>query len=135
MTQQEYENQIAAASSKSQIILDQIRQAVTEKLSLTTLLRQYILLRFMLEESECSGENIVSWAEQSVEKIAGLKKGGLKISDRSGNCAAVSSAVTKKILLLISLQKALGINFPKEAAAEIQTLSELENMIWKICGT
>lgn len=70
-------------------------------------------------------EDILELAQQSVETIAHLQKGGLKFKDHSGTCGSVSSAVTKKILFLIALQKVLGITFEKHEAADIETVSDL----------
>lgn len=74
---------------------------------------------------ESRTEDILELAQQSVETIAHLQKGGLKFRDHSGTCGSVSSAVTKKILFLIALQKALGITFEKHEAADIETVSDL----------
>lgn len=83
---------------------------------------------FNPEREDCIGgktEDILELAQQSVEIIAHLQKGGLKFKDHSGTCGSVSSAVTKKILFLIALQKALGITFEKHEAADIETVSDL----------
>lgn len=76
-------------------------------------------------EAENRTEDILELAQQSVESIAQLQKGGLKFKDHSGTCGSVSSAVTKKILFLIALQKALGITFEKHEAADIETVTQL----------
>lgn len=87
---------------------------------------------FNPEKEDCIGgktEDILELAQQSVETIAHLQKGGLKFKDHSGTCGSVSSAVTKKILFLIALQKALGITFEKHEAADIETVSDLTERV------
>ena len=45
------------------------------------------------------------------------------------NCAGISSVETKKILLLIALQRSLGIRIDPDLAPVIQTVDDLADVV------
>lgn len=88
-------------------------------------LRGYVCSRLMLDPDECPGESLTELSEASVAKVARIPQGEVSERDLSMNCAGISSVETKKILLLLALQRALGIRFPAELATEVRTLDDL----------
>lgn len=125
MTVEEFRAKLAAAGEESERLTARMKAAGADPEALYPPVRSYLCLKFMLDEAEAEGDNITALAARSIEQIAGLRKDGLVFADHSGTCAAVSSAVTKKILLLIALQKALGIRFPRDRTAEIDSIPRL----------
>jgi len=124
-----FQEKLKTAAVDSEALTLKIKASEKEFDTLYPLIRQYLYFKFMLPEGCCASDDILELAAASVELIAGLKKGGLKFEDRSGSCGAISSSVTKKILLLISLQKALSIQFSKEESPAILTITELTHSI------
>ena len=139
MTVESFEENLKQNNEKCDVLIQEIL-STAGNLKLYELLYRYMLHKFMMFDllEELSGQDgnnksvdgtlsvdILELAQQSVETIAHLQKGGLKFKDHSGTCGSVSSAVTKKILFLIALQKALGITFEKHEAADIETVSDL----------
>lgn len=139
MTVESFEENLKQNNEKCDVLIQEIL-STAGNLKLHELLYRYLLHKFMMFDllEELSGQDgknksvdgilsvdILELAQQSVETIAHLQKGGLKLKDHSGTCGSVSSAVTKKILFLIALQKALGITFEKHEAADIETVSDL----------
>lgn len=125
MTVEEFKAKLSSAGEASCRLVERMKEIGPDPEGLYPPMRSYLFLKFMLDEADAEGDDIVALAARSVEQIAGLKKNGLEFVDHSGTCAAVSSAVTKKILLLISLQKALNIQFPAGTTADINTIPQL----------
>lgn len=92
-------------------------------------LLDYVRCKFMLEPEECSSEILAELSAASIAKVTGIPKGDLANQDLSMNCAGVSSVETKKILLLIALQRAFAIRIDPDLAPEIQTIDDLTAMI------
>lgn len=116
---------LATVGEVSAQLIEKMKAADPDPAGLYPHIKSYLCLKFMLDESDAESDDIVELAARSVEQIAGLKKNGLQFVDHSGTCAAVSSAVTKKILLLIALQKALNITFPRNKTADILSIGQL----------
>lgn len=95
------------------------------------LLRSYVGCKYFLYEDEISSDNLIKLGELSTEKLARLQRGGLEYADKSVGCTSVASSVTKKILLVMSLQKALGVRFDPDEVAETATLSNLTELVIK----
>ena len=129
MTVEEFRERLKTADAAALELTGRMKSAAPDRRKLYPLVKSYLCLKFMIDESDAHSDNLVELAELSIEQIAGLKKGGLKFVDHSGSCSSVSSAITKKVLLLISLQKSLGIQFPKEEIADILTVTQLTKSI------
>lgn len=125
MTVAEFENELKKNTERCDFLIQELKSAQEEYSVYYRLLKKYLYLKFMLFDGEEDTEDILKLAEYSVENIAQLKRGGLQFKDRSGTCGSISSGVVKKILLMISLQNALGIQFEKNETADITTISEL----------
>jgi hypothetical protein len=95
-------------------------------------LRAYILARFLLGREEAGeAEGLAELAEMSIAKTMSIRREELPGVDISGSCTGSSSVVTKKVLLLISLEKELDIDFQPEESARITTVSELAESVHK----
>lgn len=133
MTVEQFERQVQQSAGHATELLEQIERNKTDEEALCPLLLQYVRVKFLLPEDGEETDVLLELAQHSVEHIAQLKKGGLKFVDISGTCAS-SSAVVKKVLLIMSLQKALHITFDKHEAADITTVSELVHRIAVHCS-
>lgn len=125
MKTEEFEALIKKNSEKSKELLSDMKMSGGDYSIIVPLIHRYVYLRFMLEEKEYGTDSLEKLAEISIENIAGWKKQGVVINENSGGCSAISSALTKKVLLLISLQKGLDIRFGKNETADITTVTEL----------
>lgn len=129
MTVEEFEARMRESKEQAEVLIEQMKTAPAAYDALYPLIHDYVYLKFWLFDGEEETDAILELADISTEKIAELKKGGLVVVERSGTCGSISSAVTKKILLLMALQQALGIVIEHHAAADITTLSELTNAV------
>ena len=93
-------------------------------------IKGYVCSKFMLDQNECESCDIAKLSELSVAKAAKIPQGAVSEQDLSMNCAGISSVETKKILLLIALQRALDIQLPIDAATDIHSLEELTDAVY-----
>ena len=93
-------------------------------------IKGYVCSKFMLDQNECESCDIAKLSELSVAKAAKIPQGAVSEQDLSMNCAGISSVETKKILLLIALQRALDIQLPSDAATDIHSLEELTDAVY-----
>ena len=99
--------------------------------------RAYTLARFRLPEEE-KQEEIAALAAKSMARDMGVSIETLKSRDRAGGCDYTTSVTDKKILLILSLTRALGISLPPGRAPKIKTIAQLSECLWeereKGCG-
>ena len=67
-----------------------------------------------------------------------MRKGGCRISpelvkefDLAKSCDGASSAMAKKVLLFMAVQRELGIELPARESARIKTLDDLSGLAWE----
>lgn len=127
-----FEELLQEYSRRAETYLEAIRSCPPEQRShvfLRSQLQGYVCSKFMLEPGECDSEVLAELSAASIAKVVKLPKGQLAKQDLSMNCAGVSSVETKKILLLIALQRALGIQIDPDLAPEIRTMDDLAALV------
>lgn len=127
-----FEELLQEYSRRADVYLDTIRNCLPEQHSHTFLyiqLQGYVCSKFMLDPAECDSESISELSAASISKVSKIPKGELAQKDLSMNCAGISSVETKKILLLIALQRALGIKIDPDLAPGIRTLDDLADVV------
>lgn len=93
-------------------------------------LRAYVLERFLLEADEPE-DDLLRLAQKSVERLTGIPREALAAADRPSGCAAATAAVDKKVLLLLSLRKGLGVSLPPEQAPGIKGIRQLADALYE----
>jgi len=96
------------------------------------LIRQYILIKFFLSDEACTEDNIIELSELSIQRVLKISKGNLKAADISVHCAGTSSVIDKKVLLLLAIQKQLGIKFNPDETSNAETIRQLSDLIYRI---
>jgi hypothetical protein len=91
--------------------------------------KAYVLCRYLLDEEDYTTENIKELAEISIVYMLASKDKSLKLSQASLTCTGVTSTDTKKVLLVLSLQRALGIKIKPDESAQIETVPALAEKI------
>ena len=90
--------------------------------------RRFTLDKFFLTEEEvqeAGSEELLELANVSVEKMLRNADKSVKLAEGSTTCTNQSSTDIKKVLLSMTLQRALGIRFTPEESAELTTLTQL----------
>lgn len=87
-------------------------------------IRGYVLAKFLLEEGEPE-QDLIQLAQKSVSLLTGIPREKLEQMDRPSGCTAATAVLDKKVLLLLSLSKGLGVPLPPGSAPKIKTLDQL----------
>ena len=87
-------------------------------------IRGYVLSKFLLEEGE-QEQDLIQLAQKSVSLLTGIPREKLEQMDRPSGCIAATAVLDKKVLLLLSLSKGLGVPLPPGSAPKIKTLDQL----------
>ena len=115
----------AAVEEARQTLLD---TRFADVQTLHPVLRRYILGKFLLPSSveACGLTELCEW---SVARAARLEVGKTGLTDRPSSCEGVTTTMQKKILLLMAIQKELGITFQREETAEFETTQDLAGAV------
>ena len=103
-------DQIRAMNEKSFDYLKTIQEHPGDERLVSENLKSFVLHRFFLVDERPSTEEIAELSRLSIEKLLEVNKQGM-LQDLSNNCAGVSSETMKKALLILTLQKQLGVTF------------------------
>ena len=102
--------QIRARNEKSLDYLRDIRENPDDFIAVSKNIKAFVLHRFFLVEDNPDTDGIAELSKLSIEKLLEVNKRGM-LQDLSNNCAGVSSETMKKALLIMTLQKQLGVVF------------------------
>lgn len=94
-------------------------------------LRSYILHKYLLTEEELpKGEIFADIVQASLAKSMKVSKDLVEQFDRAQSCDGTTSAMAKKILLIMAIQRELGITLDETACARIGTLSDFTQLVF-----
>lgn len=94
-------------------------------------LRQYILSKYMLTGVDCGTDNFNELTELSLSRSMKVSKDLVKEFDTAKSCDGATSAMAKKVLLFMNIEKVLEIQIPAEQSAKNITLTQLLGLIWE----
>ena len=92
-------------------------------------LKSYIRLRYLLDDDSYWSDDLDEYSKYSIKKMMERSDDEVKLRDLGINCAGASSAMTKRLLLIISLRKGLDVELDPEAAASVDTVCELASLL------
>ena len=95
---------------------------------------EYVRLRYGLEPGDM-GESLNYLGEVSLARGLGMTVDEVRRSELDSKCENTSSSMTKKILLVIALNRALGVNIDPQQTAEIATVSALGDEVARQLAT
>lgn len=94
-------------------------------------LRAYILSKYLLSEQELpEGEVFSDIVQASLAKSMKISGELVEQFDRAQSCDGTTSAMAKKILLILALQRELEILLDETACAKITTLSDFTRLVF-----
>lgn len=85
----------------------------------------YVKRKYLLDDEDCASDVFSELIDTSIAKSQRIAKNLVTDTDTPAGCDGTSSAVTKKVLLLMAVQKELGIKFPPEKSPSIKTIRDL----------
>ena len=95
--------------------------------------RAFTLAKFFLTEAECEAEDteeLLKLANASVEKLLRSEDKSVKLAEGSTTCTNQSSTDIKKVLLSMTLQRAIGVRFTPDESAELTTIEQLADALF-----
>lgn len=120
---------------ESERSMERIRQEMLSGEELAAEIKRYVYARFLLPKS-CSETNLYRLAVESIRILSGGKTEEAELVRRLAkpDCHKTSSAVQKKVLLIMGIERQLGISLADEEAERINTLEELSAAVCKAMG-
>lgn len=95
-------------------------------------LYDYVLYKYNLFGDAVDTCSLNELAEISVAKALKLSKEKAIAFDNKGTCDGATSAMNKKVLLLMAVQRELGIRFPPERTAAVTSTRLLASLVWEL---
>ncbi len=85
----------------------------------------YIRCRYLLDRKPETGENIYDLAEESVDIMLSHGYDKMTAIEGESGCTGATSGMMKKVLLMLSLKKALDLDAAEEEFTAIETVGDL----------
>ena len=105
-------------------LLRSLSKTSTEE-EIAAYIRGYIKVRFRLEEEDLSHDSFNSLGKLSIARSTGADPAMIALSGLNVRCDAASESMTKKILLIMALNRELSLGITPEESASITTMSGL----------
>ena len=98
------------------------------------LFRGYLCAKFMLEPAEIQTDDFYAICQLSAEKAARFPKGALDAAELASKCGGATTAMNKKVLFLMALNRELGAAISPEEGAAVDRLSQLTELVYgRLC--
>ena len=91
---------------------------------------RYLCDKFLLTPEELVTDNFYEICQLSAEKAAHLPKGLLDASELASKCGGATTAMNKKVLFLLAVNREYGITITAEEGVQIETFTELQKMVY-----
>lgn len=95
----------------------------------------FILSKYILLDDVTDVYNLTELAELSVAKTIRMPKEESRQLDGAHSCEGTTSAMNKKVLLLMALQKGLGIKFLPATTADLTDTRQIAREVWHLLAT
>ena len=93
-------------------------------------LRDFVLHKYMLVDVPDLPEDFSALTELSLARSLQISPELVKEFDLAKSCDGASSAMVKKVLLFMAIQRELGIELPARESARITSLQDLAELAW-----
>lgn len=94
-------------------------------------LRKYIMCKFLLEEEDMETDELMLLSVKSISRMLEVNPDELEKMDAEG-CQKTNSVIDKKVMLLLSLEKKLKIQFAEDRTAALTTIKELSREVFRL---
>ena len=124
-TNEELKERLQTAAKRADCALNSLLESDSSKDGVRRAVSEYVRIRYLLEPEDMVSDALNYLGEASLSRGLGIPVEQVRKSELDSKCENTSSSMTKKILLVIALNKALGIDIDSTRTADIVTLSEL----------
>lgn len=121
----ELRDRIQAAGKRADTLMAQTCAGSPSFEELVEAVKEYTRIRYLLEPEDMKEDAMRYLGELSLARGLGMPVEQVRRTELDTKCKDTSSEMTKKILLVISLNKALGINIDETQTAEITSMSAI----------
>ncbi len=90
----------------------------------------YLCEKFMLTPDELVTDNFYEICQLSAEKASNLPKGLLDASELASKCGGATTAMNKKVLFLLAVNREYGIVIDAKESVQIETFTELKRLVY-----
>ena len=127
----EYADRLKQNLALSDEISAQMKLCTSSLEQFSQLLKEYIRLRYVIDDTDFWTDNIRELARFSMEHQQEMVGNGDEaLKDTSLNCAGATSAETKQILLLMQLRKDLGVNLPADYIGTAKSVADIAQRLF-----
>ncbi len=96
-------------------------------------LHRFVLCKYLLYGDDCTEVfSLDELAERSVAKTIRMTGSDAFKADSKASCEGTTSAMNKKVLLLMALQRELGIRFSPGRTADLTDTKMLAEELWNL---
>lgn len=119
---------VRLSNEKAERCLEAVKNDPDDYAVVRRSLGEFVRCKYLLEESEMTTDDLSELSQISLNKMLNqYHKETLK--DISSVCTGSSSASTKKVLLVMAIQKGLGIRFEPEVFGKMTSLELLTEAV------
>lgn len=111
--------------------VDALRDRTMTEEDFNDSVHEYVRCKFLLSKEECTSDTILDLAEISTEKMLRENDRSVKLAQASTTCTNQSSTGIKKVLLSLSLQRALGVTISPDESAKLETVPQLARALYE----
>ena len=90
----------------------------------------YLCEKFLLTPEELTTDNFYEICQLSAEKASNLPKGLLDASELASKCGGATTAMNKKVLFLLAVNREYGIVINADESVRIETFTELKRLVY-----
>lgn len=108
-------------------IIHCLKEGATDVDMVKTVLTKYICYKFMLEESDFGCDNLITLAKISISKAVKNKE----VHWDQKDCHGTTESMTKKIMLVSSIERYLNISFSREEYMALDTVTDLAEIVFE----
>lgn len=94
-------------------------------------LHRYILSKYFLEGSDTGSTDINELTRISLAKSQKIDKGLVEEYDIAAGCSGATSAIAKKTLLYMAIQRELNITISASDITGAKNVSQLADLVWE----
>ena len=92
--------------------------------------KKYMCSKFMLQPEEAVTDDFYELCQISADKAANLPKGVLDAAELASKCGGATTAMNKKVLFLLAVNREFGIRITAEESVKIQKFSQLQQLVF-----
>lgn len=133
MMRKEVKGNILKQKNDSHIYLQMIKEKghnlIREEFG--ELFLRYMCAKFLLEPGEITTDNFYEICQISAEKASKLPHGSIDAAEAASKCGGATTAMNKKILFLLAVNREYGITLTADDSVQIDTFAQLCDAVYQ----